>query len=222
MQRDLIREIAEAIVRDQILLNWRVYFLVVTLGALAGMAGYWLAPYLKKRAEVFATKADMHEVLHQVTLTTRATEQVRSAIGKADWAAREWQTIRRLKLEELLSSAYSLDKWLDFQQAKWLHNEEIDINDKPTDTLRMLAALYFPELKSEVSVVWMAYLDACLFILNKSDSVRAARSSNDIVAYEASLKEFRDGWSSFYSTMIAANSALEIKASQVMATFAGA
>lgn len=142
MQADLVREIAESIVRDGLLLNWRFYFLVSAIGSIAGMAGYWLAPYLKRRAETYATKADMDEVLRQVTLTTRATEEVRSAVAQADWVSREWQTTRRLKLEELMSSVYQLDQWLDLQQSKWLHAEKADVDGKPMDSKAPCHALF--------------------------------------------------------------------------------
>jgi hypothetical protein len=110
MQPDLIREIAEAIFRDQLLLNWRFYVLIGSFSFIAGMGGSFATSYLKKRGETFATKADMKEILRQLSVTTRLTEEVRSAVSLADWTTKEWQTIRRLKLEELLSAAYLLDR----------------------------------------------------------------------------------------------------------------
>jgi len=109
MQPDLIREIAEQIVREQFLLNWKVYALICGLGLVAGAAGYWLAPYLKKRAELYATKADMHEVLKQLEETTKVTEQVRVTVSHADWVTREWRTVRRIKLEELINLSSAVD-----------------------------------------------------------------------------------------------------------------
>jgi len=222
MQPDLVREIAESIVRDQLLLNWRFFFLVIALGGLAGMAGYWTAPYLRKRAETFATKADMDEVLRQVALTTRTTEEVRSAVAQADWTNREWQTTRRLKLEELLSVTYTLDQWLDLQQSKWLHAKKIDVDGRPMDRVKLLATLYFPDLKPEADAVWSAHQKAYMFILKASDEPRNARMANDPAAYAVGLAKFKDGWASNYAATRVAVAALETKASATMAAFAGA
>lgn len=221
MQADLVREIAQSIVRDQLLLNWRFYFLIGAIGGLGAMAGYWIAPYLKRRAELFATKADMGEVLRQITLTTRATEEVRSAVSQADWASREWQSIRRLKLEDLLASAYALDQWLDMQQSKWLHAEKIDVDGNPMDRIKLLAALYFPDLKPEADAVWNAHQAAFMYILEMSNEPRNARISNDSAAYASGLARFKDGWASKYTATRVAVAALEVKASNAMAAFAG-
>jgi len=221
MQPDLIREIAEAIVRDQLLLNWRFYALICGLCLLASAAGFWLASYFKKRGETFATKADMQEILRQVSETTRVTEEVRSTISQADWTAREWRTTRRLKLEELLASAYSLDLWLDLQRSKWVFNEVVKSDEAPMERLNLLATLYFPELRAEAKAVWLAHQNALIFILNSSSRTTASRASKDTNAHEVALTEFKDGWQPLYLSARLAIDALERKASTLMAEIAG-
>lgn len=220
MQPDLVREISELIVRDQLLLNWKFYFLVAAIGSLAGVAGYWVAPYLKKRAETFATKADMEEVLRQVAQTTRATEEVKSAFSRADWATREWRTIRRIKLEELLSSAYALGKWLETHRSKWLHASDTEVSDEPMDRITVLATLYFPDLKPEADVVVTTHRNALMYILEMSKEPRNAKLANDTAAYTAGLDKFTEGWMPNYAATRVALAALEAKASAAMAEFA--
>ena len=232
MNPDLIRNIAEAVVRDQLLLNWRFYVLVCVLTFIASAGGHWLAAYLRKRGETLATKADMHEILRQVSETTRATERVRSDIAQADWVAREWRTTRRLKLEELLSSAYSLDQWLDQQRSKWVYEEEPTSDAVPLQRMKLLATLYFPELRTEATAVSLAHQEAVIYILDIGTRARAARRAMDADARQgraidanarqAVLDEFAEGWKPLYKSARLAIAALENKASAVMAEIAGA
>lgn len=108
MNETLIREIADSIIRTQLLENWQLYAILGCLVFLTSVAGNWVGSYIKKRAETYATKADLQEVLEQIRATTNATEQVRVSVSHADWVSKEWKTIRRLKLEELLLTVYSL------------------------------------------------------------------------------------------------------------------
>lgn len=222
MQPDLVREIAEAVVRDQLVQNCRFYAIISGLSVLASVAGHWLSSYLKKRGETFATKADMQEVLRQVTETTRATEEVKSTISQVDWATREWRTVRRLKLEELLGAAYSLNQWLDLQQTKWVYNEAVASDQAPMERMQLLSTLYFPELHGDVTAVWMAHQKAYLFILDIGKRTGVAKVNLDAMAYKATLDEFVEGWKPLYQSARLAVGALEGKASKLMAQFASA
>lgn len=62
MTQDLIREVAEAVVRDQLILNWHFYVLIGSASIVAGIVAQFVASYLKKRGDTFATKTDMKEI----------------------------------------------------------------------------------------------------------------------------------------------------------------
>lgn len=222
MQPDLIREIADAIVRDQLFSNWRFYAVLLGIGIIGGAVGNWIAPYVKKRAETSALKADMDEVLRQLRETTRTTEQIRVAVNQADWAHREWRTVRRVKLEELLSTAYSLDQWLTSQQDRWLHGSELKADSAPLDRLKVIAALYFPELKGEVSAVWMAHQKAFSFIVQVGGGGAVARLTNDVAGYGKALADFKAAWVPHYTAARQAIDSLETAASELMEKVAAA
>lgn len=222
MQPDLVREVAEAIVQQQLLLNWKFYALMLCVGLVGGSAGYWIAPYLKKRAETFATKADMAEVLRQLSETTRTTEQVRLAIAHSDWAQREWRTTRRVKLEELLGAAYSLDQWLNSQQERWMNGKQPTDETRPMERLQLLATLYFPDLKDEVHAVWMAHQNALMHIVQVGSKAGQARLITNADAYGAALEEFKSGWSALYTHSRSAIQSLENAASKLMPSITGA
>jgi hypothetical protein len=222
MQSDLIREITEVIVRDQLLLNWRLYVVVGGLSFLASTCGNWVSSYLKKRGETLATKADMQEILRQVSATTRATEEVRSSISQADWVAREWRTTRRLKLEELLAAAYSLDQWLDMQRSRWVYGAAPVSDAAPMERLKLLATLYFPELRGEANAVWLAHQNALVFILESGQRTSASRNAMDVAGHQVALDQFAADWKPLYESARKAISALESRASALMTEVAGA
>lgn len=222
MTPDLIREVAEAVLRDQLILNWHFYVLIGCASIVAGVVVQFVASYFKKRGDTFATKTDMREILRQVSETTRATEEVRSAVGQADWAAREWRKVRRLKLEQLLESAYSLDQWLDLQQSKYLFDEPAVANDAPMERLRLLSTLYFPELDKEAMAVWEAHQSILILTLEASKTKTAAEDSHDVAAHQKAFNDFHAAHKPLYEKARRAIPNLEEKASKLMAEVAGA
>lgn len=214
MTADLLRELAQQVVREELLLNWKFYALLLAIGIVASAAGTWLAAYFKKRAETYATKADMQELLGQLKSTTRVTEEVRTAVSHADWAAREWRATRRIKLEELLTSVYELGHWLDAQQSKWIYKEPTAFDKSPNDRVNVLASLYFPELRGEVSFVLAAHHSAQSVILDIAKKRNAAE--NDPVAYQAVMNEFIESWRTIYPPTRQAIQSLEHRSEQLM------
>lgn len=234
MQSDIIREIVEAVLREQIVENWQFYSLIVLLTFLSGVTGNLCSAYMKKRGETLATKADMDEILIQVSATTRATEEVRSSITHADWQAREWKTLRRVKLEELMTCVYSLDSWLTALREKWVSDENITVTDDAIANFKKLATLYFPELAIEANAVFTTHSQAVVFILERSRPVRDTRTSwkqaiNAInqnaaekaqIDHDLAFNAFREGWIPIYFAAHNAVLALEIKASALMSEIA--
>jgi hypothetical protein len=220
MTSDLLREIAQQIVREEILQNWKFYALLLALGILATVAGNWLSAYVKKRAETYATKADLQEVLRQLQATTRATEEVRTAVSHADWVAREWRATRRTKLEELLNSVYALDHWLEAQQQKWIYKGPQTFDESPMDRISVLVALYFPELRNEADSVLSAHHGAQQVILDVAQKRHVAE--NDPKAIQAAMDEFIQRWKTAYPPIRQAIMALESRTGELMREIAGA
>jgi type II secretory pathway pseudopilin PulG len=219
MTPELLREIAEQIVRQEILHNWVLYAVLLALGLLATVTGNWLSSYLKKRAETYATKADMEEVLRQVQATTRATEEVKAAVSHADWISREWRTTRRSKLEELLGTVCNLDRWLDAEQKKWIYKEPVTFNDTPLDKIGVLSALYFPELQGEVQQIVVTQRQAHSIILDVAAKLQVAQ--NDAVVVQAAMNDFVQRWKTVYPPTQQALHTLEKRAAMLMREIMG-
>ena len=124
MNESLIREVANQVVQESLLQNWWLYAVILAITLLTVCTSTLLKRYFEKRGEVLATSADLQEILRQLKSTTEVAEQVRAAVSHADWAAREWKTIRRTKLEELVEVSLSLEAWLDEQRSAWLFPRE--------------------------------------------------------------------------------------------------
>lgn len=149
MSETLIREVAQQIIKEQFLENWKFYMLILGLWTI-GLVVALMVSYMKKRGENLATKADFEELLQQIRATTKTTEEVKTAIAHADWNTKEWKTLRRMKLEDLIESIYSVNQWIsdDTKQRLIFGGQNGDVN--PIFKVKMITDLYFPELQVEV------------------------------------------------------------------------
>lgn len=220
-QPDLIRQLGEAIFHNQLLANWEFYALIGGVTLLFHIACFLGIAYLKKRGETLATKADLKEILRQLKLTTEATEEVKSSISQTDWVTREWRTTRRLKLEELLTSAYSAEEWSSKSIDKWFEGKGgPKFSEIPIKQTMLLAALYYPELLPEVYALRMVYLKIHGITVEKGKAAREANLANDMAARALAYEEFSQEYMPLYRTAGGALETLEKKAGQIMATFA--
>lgn len=94
----VIKQISQQIVNEQILYNYKYYLVIFSILFLASSISNWLAAYVRKRGENFATKADFENLLNQIKAQTKTTEEVKAAINHKDWMSKEWKTLRRIKL----------------------------------------------------------------------------------------------------------------------------
>lgn len=80
------------------------YFLILIFTAIAAGIGAYLAPYLKKKGERAATKADYKSILHELKSNTEAVEEIRTKFSEQNWINQQvW-----LKKQEAYSSIFSL------------------------------------------------------------------------------------------------------------------
>jgi hypothetical protein len=101
-----IEELARAIANHTVLDAWPYWLAVLALVFLGVVIGSFLGNYAAKRGEVQAARADRKEILDGLRETTKAAEEVRSAVSLGEWTERERRTLRRTKLEETLLLAY--------------------------------------------------------------------------------------------------------------------
>lgn len=145
MDQETIKLIADQISDQTILTSWKTWGLQFALWMVGTFGAAFAAAYLAKRGEHRAIKADFEELKNQLKENTFTVKAIETEFSHADWTAREWKTIRRIKLEELMQT---LNEVAD-RTSPWMMlamQRELEVNNAPLDQLQMIARLYLPEL----------------------------------------------------------------------------
>lgn len=165
MDSSQIAKMVADIVDQKILYNGYVYLLLIAFALINVGATALFSGYFKKRGEALATKAVFDEIINQLQITTEVTAQIKSAIDHSDWITREWNAVRRQKLEELLDNTSKLEDMLKRQSDKSLLRKEVVVDYVPLERIRTLSTLYFPEFKELTINVLLAHRRADSSIL---------------------------------------------------------
>lgn len=190
----VIREIAEKLAQQQLLASWPWLLAVLAISVVVGAVAIYSSSYLRKRAETFASRADLDEVLRLVRATTEATEEVKSSIAHSDWASRELRTLRRTKLEDLLLAIYELQAWERSYRDFRVHGKGSDPGPSQMGRISLLATLYFPELLLEIKKLAHVHYSFHKNQLEAEASIRAAGTDASLrsQAVEFSTTQSRD------------------------------
>lgn len=154
MNTDLITEISQAVVTQQLLLNWHFYFILIAIYGLVFFVQNWLGAVLKGKGERFATKSDFDQILEQLKVTTAAAKSIEVSLSHNDWTLKEFKTVRRIKLEEVMTALYTSLDWLESMKAAKFFKGVERTDPSPIDKFRIVCLLYFPELKA---LAWQIY-----------------------------------------------------------------
>lgn len=214
MQEEVIGKILSEIMQQQVLGNWKLYAVMFSLMFLSTVIGSYVSTYIGKRAETKATKADLDEILRQLKKTTETAEEIRTAISHADWATREWKSIRRTKLESLLESAIGARDWLIQQQRSCILFHEDNRQPSPSARVLQLAFLYFPELVNEAIDLAKVEGEANLWLIDTGIKIQEA--GNDLTSKTAAQRAAIPLWAPYLRAMHMAVSAVEQKAPEIM------
>lgn len=182
MNDAVIREIAEKLAHQQLQASWPYLLVMLAVSVVVGAVAIYTSTYLRKRAETFASKSDLNEVLLQIRAITAATEEVKSSIAHSDWASRELKTIRRTKLEDLLLAIYDLRVWEKNARDFLVHSHGSDPGPSPMGKISLLATLYFPELLLETKKLAHVHYNFHVSQLETEASIRCAAGDESRVA----------------------------------------
>lgn len=219
MTETLVREIANEVLLNGLLKNWWTYVVLIALLAVSGSISAFVSNYLRKRAETFANKADFDELLRQLRATTDAAESVRSVIAKNDWAEREWRTLRRIKLEELLTAMHAATHWLDKEMDARFFAEPMPSEASPIWKIEVLTSLYFPELQSEAGAFDLALAQYRSWIVDVQAELSSAGQAPEQrqAVFNARFPQMRE----MRPKLLLNAKALTLSASKVMKVVAG-
>jgi hypothetical protein len=135
---------------------WGFLAVQIVLTLLAAGIGAFFGEYLRARGKHLATRADFNNLQDQLRANTELVEAIKSDVGQRDWVAREWRSLRRSKLEQLLEKKHDCDEYLDRYRDSVIDRKKFDARDEIA-ALETIVDLYFPELRNEAS----AYISIC-------------------------------------------------------------
>jgi hypothetical protein len=114
----------------------------------AAAVGAYVGSYLKERGKAQALKRDFDDVLSQLQRSVQATEEIRQAVSFADWTAREWNGIRRVKIESFVEMLSEFESYESKTRSDLFHQNLTTPNGNPMYAkLSMIVTLYLPELQ---------------------------------------------------------------------------
>lgn len=177
MDENTIAEVARVIINEGLLFNWKFYLLVAAVGFVYVAASGFLLPYFARRGEAFATKADFQAIISQLEETTKTVEKVKAEVQREDWNWRELQTLRRIKLEELVSTVGGGFEWLSALRSNNYFQGKTVLSPDPAARANMIAALYFPELRTPVHSFGMAFTASAQQIYRSSGELLPLRGN---------------------------------------------
>lgn len=124
-----------------------VQSLVVLFAAAIGATfGAWFSGYGRRKGENRAAKEDHQELLRQIKINTSTVEEIKIELAATDWVTKEWKTLRRQKLEEMITSMVALcDHQQALQDSAIFNHGERPANIDLYPKITMLGEIYFPE-----------------------------------------------------------------------------
>lgn len=216
METDLIIKIAEEIVNDRIVYNWKIYLIIILLSVVSVSFAHFLISYFKKRGESLATKADFNEILKQQEKLIRTTENIKNEIDHRLWKKKEHDVIRRQKLEALFMSLTDYKQWLKEEMFHQIYYQKKPLSADPYKKIVMTSNLYFPEMKDELAVFMKATLAFDEWLLRGMNEILQKKKEGDEkpLICEDHKKEFHD----IYSAIGASILSIEKKCEEIMRT----
>jgi hypothetical protein len=215
MSEALIREIAEKIIKEQFLIQWEYYTLLIALFLITGFGSAYIGAYARRKGETLATKADFNILLQQLTATTAIAEDVKSRISHADWATRERLVLRRIKLEELLQAVHELQIWQAEERSQRIFGANKAPGPSPLPRVQRIAGLYFPELKVAVIDFCQSHRKMSIALLTCEKEL--LEFQNNFLAQKAVREKFSQAWMLEHQAQLDLVLKIEKEAQKIMA-----
>lgn len=212
MDKALVSEITNQILKEEILLNWKLWILMFVIWLVLIAANNFISKYLERRGEALATKADFNKLLEMLEKQTETTERIKSTISYEEWSLKESKLIRRQKLEELIETSSLL---ADCLTKHFNHTAKSDVlSVSPIQKFDMLS-LYFPELEAVGKEVIRKYHITIMGIeLKKLEAMRDGVT----VDTESYYKEFQNQFLDFIASTTPFKSEAYVVMNEILAT----
>jgi hypothetical protein len=218
MDKELVKQIAEAVGLQLSTHSTMIIIVQAVVVIVAAAVGAFFGEFLRTKGKHLATKADFESLKEQLQANTKLVETVKADVGRQDWSVREWTTLRRLKLEELLKLRGDCHEYLDRYQAVAFRAEGFTDRD-PIQDFEVTATLYFPELEVEAR----DFIDRChqLTIAASdlwSEMARAGAKTDkpDTFRMEAASKKYNSRLKDLYPLLVESGKNLTAEARKLL------
>lgn len=166
-------ELAKKILDLQIA-DWRYYAVIIGISFLGALFFAWLKSYGTEKGKISAIASNFEQIKMQLAETTLTTKNIELALGHSDWMAKEYKTLRRAKLEELLFSSYEAENWISKIITSDNEIDGFNAEHSPIYKFLVISQLYFPELKDKRDKIYSLHQSFVVTLLDKLRPIRAA------------------------------------------------
>lgn len=171
MTAEQIAELAKQISSGMVWAQWPTYLLIALIAFVLFYFNRRLASYASKTGEIAAITGQFEALTKQLKANTHTVEIVKAEIAHGDWATREWKTLRRLKLEELLQAMLEQNNWSDVYGSELIFGDSIKAGPPPVNNVELIGLLYFPELDNEIFAYCQAHQKLKILTLDYSAKI---------------------------------------------------
>lgn len=175
--------------------GWAIFLATITALAIIGLAvgaAFFIKAYTQQRGTLQAQADSLKQVVKDLEVTTKAVKAIESDIEFRSWHAKEENSVRREKLEDLLKAALAHYGWAKTYGTTAQFSIE-DLKESEFEpVLDTCVELYFPELRKAARSFTMAVDTVTL----KAMEIRSARIARfQALPGEEQLKWYPD-WNS--------------------------
>lgn len=217
MDNAQVQDLARTIVDGALLGAWKYVAIYGALLFLGTLATAYFAAWASSRGKHAALEADFNKILRQLEHTTSVSESIKTSVQHAGWQNKEYNTVRRTKLEEFFVAMLECDKYISTLTEWWFKDGFAQPEGmNPSFKLRMLGKLYFPEI--DLSKFQQAFIDQRKLIIDGKRLLRQAKARGVEAEFDATLAQVQATYIASSEPFHGALVALEEACAQIMQT----
>lgn len=169
-------------IENQVFFSGKFYFVFTILMFSAACAGSFISEFFRTRLKALAFKTGLTAAGPRLVTAPAGGEKDKSETAGEDWALKEFRTLRRFKLEELLTALFEIDFWLSRERDALIFKTPANTVPSPINTIHLIPSLYFPELEPAAMAVVDAYRNHLDWIASIQEQLQAAEKETDRTA----------------------------------------
>lgn len=168
-----LNAIAHQLIENRTAENFQFWIVYGVLALVFAAVVAITTAYFMERGKVLAATDSLNARLDELRRATAASEQVKTSIAHDDWTVKEYKTLRRNKLEQLMTASFKVvlasetDVEFKFEEVQYeIKSREFMIE------VNQLAALYFSEFAAETDAIATTQAKLAEWLINSRSKLR--------------------------------------------------